>query len=342
MPKHIAVIGSGIAGVTFAEEIRKLERQIYVTLLTRETVGYYSRPLLSHGFSRGDIETKIVLKSFTALVASNIAVESGAEVLWLDRSAKTLHFIKDGKEKPLSYDKVVLATGSDALIPLPFRAQASLFHVLNSLADLAGLRRLREKILARHPRPRWAVIGGGLIGCEISADLAKTGDEVVLFHALPRLMERQLVEEDSASLLGVLRDSLGIEVLLDKTVQGFLGSGMDLSVRLTGEIVPGFHGIIVACGFRPRIEIAIEAGLEIRRGIVVNECLATSDHDVYAIGDSAELPDRKLYAYVTPVRSQGLWLAKHLAGQETQPWQAPAFKPKAKVPGFEAAMPYLF
>ncbi len=343
MSMHVAVIGSGIAGVTFAEEIRKLERQLYVTLLTRENCGYYSRPLLSHGFSRGDIETKIVLKSFAALVAADIAVESGAEVLRLDRSSKTLHFRKNGIETPLSYDKVVLATGSDALIPPPFRAQASLFNVLNSLEDLVKLRRQREKILSRHPRPRWAVIGGGLIGCEISADLSKAGDEVVLFHALPRLMERQLVEEDSVNLLGVLRDKLGIEVLLDKAVRGFSGSEMDLSVNLESETVQGFHGIIVACGFRPRIELAIEAGLETRRGIVVDEFLtSTSDHDVYAIGDSAELPDGKLYAYVTPVRSQGLWLAKHILGQDDQAWQVPSFKPKAKIPGFEAVAGYLF
>ena len=342
MPKHVAVIGSGIAGVTFAEEIRKLEQSLYVTLLTRDSGGYYSRPLLSHGFSRGDIETKIVLKSFATLIGSDIAVESGVEVMRVDRSTKTLNFRKGDQEKPLAFDKLVLATGSDALIPAPFRSQAGLFHLLNSLDDLVALRRLREKIRTQHPRPRWAVIGGGLIGCEISADLAKSGDEVVLFHALPRLMERQLVEEDSANLLDVLRENLGIEVMLDQAVQGFDGAGMDLSVKLPDEAISGFHGIIVACGFRPRTELALEAGLEIRRGIAVNQFLTTSDSDVHAIGDVAELPDGKLYAYVTPARNQALWLARYLTGQETNAWQAPAFKPKAKVPGFEAVRGYLF
>ncbi len=342
MTMQIAVVGSGIAGVTCAEEIRKLDRQLLVTLITRETHGYYSRPLLSHGFSRADIESKIVLKSFAALAANDIAVESGAEVLRLDRSAKALHFCKGGTEQSLNYSQLVLATGSDALLPAPFRSQSGLFHVLNSLDDLVVLRRLRERILAQSPRPRWAVIGGGLIGCEVSADLAKTGDEVVLFHALPRLMERQLAEEDSATLLGLLRGAFGIEVLLNQAVQGFSGVEMDLSVCLSSQTAPGFHGIIVACGFKPRIELAQATGLETRRGIVVNEFLATSDPAVYAIGDSAELPGGRLYAYVTPVRSQGLWLAKHLAGQEANPWKVPAFKPKAKVPGFEAAHPYLF
>ncbi len=342
MPKHIVVVGSGIAGVTCAEEIRKLEREVFITLLTRETFGYYSRPLLSHGFTRGDIETKIVLKSFPALVGNHIAVESGVDVLRVDRAAKQLVFRKDGAEQPLSYDKLVLATGSDALVPPPFRAHAGLFHTLNSLGDLVALRRLRAAIQSQHPHPRWAVVGGGLIGCEISADLAKAGDAVVLFHALPRLMERQLVEEDSASLLGVLRDGLGVEVLLDQAVQGFAGSGTDLAVKLAEGEKGGFHGIIVACGFKPRTELAGACGLETRRGIAVDPFLATADPDIHSIGDCAELPDGRIYAYVTPARSQGLWLAKYLAGQVQDPWAVPAFKPKAKVPGFEAAFPYLF
>lgn len=353
MPTHIAVVGSGIAGVTLAEEIRKLDLNAYVTLLTREKGGYYSRPLLSHGFSRGDIETKIILKTFPALVNTGIAVESGAEILRLDREGKTLHFRQNGEDKRLSYDKLVLATGSAALVPPPFQASKGLFHVLNSLDDLVSLRRLRAELQHRNPHPRWAVVGGGLIGCEVSADLAKAGDRVVLFHALPRLMERQLVEEDSATLLRVMRESLGIEVLLGQNVQGFEHpltiaeasphrADGDLAIKLADGSVAGFHGIIVACGFKPRIELAKDSGLETRRGIVVDEFLTTNDPDAHAIGDCAELPSGRLYAYVTPIRNQSIWLAKYLVGQTQEPWQVPAFKPKAKVPGFDAAKPYLF
>jgi len=345
MPTHIVVVGSGIGGVTLAEEIRRLEQDAYVTLLTRETSGYYSRPLLSHGFTRGDIETKIVLKTFPILISAGIAVESGAEVLSLDRSAKTLHYRKDGEDKQLSYDKLVLATGSSALIPPPFQTQKDLFQVLNSLDNLVGLRKLRGEIQQHNPRPRWAVVGGGLIGCEVSADLAKAGDQVVLFHALPRLMERQLEEEDSATLLRVLQESLDVEVKLDQQVQGFEaqnGADGSLDLILANGKVPGFDAIIVACGFKPRIGLAEGSGLATRRGILVDNFLTTNDPDIFAIGDCAELPDGKLYAYVTPIRNQGLWLAKYLTGNIQEPWQVPVFKPKAKVPGFEAARPYLF
>jgi NAD(P)H-nitrite reductase large subunit len=342
MPKHIVIIGSGIAGVSLAEEIRKLERETRITLLTRERRGYYSRPLLSHAFSRPDIETKIVLKSFAALINNFIAVECSADVNQIDRAAKTIHYRQDGLDKTLPYDTLVLATGSEALVPPPFFPAVGLFHVLNSLEDMIALRKLSKEIPSHSTRSRWAVIGGGLIGCEIAADLAAAGDDVVLFHALPRLMERQLAEADSTTLLGVLREKFAIEVLLDQAVQGFSGSGMDLTVKLAEGEIGGFNAIIVACGFKPRTELATGCDLPVRRGIVVDEYLRTADPDIFAIGDSAELPDGRLYAYVTPARSQALWLAKYLAGQTQDPWAIPAFKPKAKVPGFEAAYPYQF
>jgi NAD(P)H-nitrite reductase large subunit len=310
--------------------------------MTHETHGYYSRPLLSHGFTRDDIETKIILKYFATLVSSHIAVDSGAEVLSINRANKTLAFRKEGADKTLTYDKLVLATGSAALIPPPFLPNVGLFNVLNSLDDLIALRKLRKTIQRQDTRPRWAVIGGGLIGCEIAADLATAGDEVVLFHALPRLMERQLVETDSTELLLILRSKLGIDVRLSQAVQGFAGSALNLTVKVAEEAHTGFHGIIVACGFKPRIELAQNSGLTTRRGIAVDGYLTTSDPDIYAIGDCAELPDGKIYAYVTPARNQGLWLARYLAGQTSEPWQVPIFKPKAKVPGFESAYPYLF
>ena len=339
---RVVVIGSGIAGVSFGEEMLKLQPTTSIILLTRETHGYYSRPLLSHGFSREDIEGKIILRSFESLAQAGIRVESGVQVSSFDCEARTVCYGKNGQDFALDYDKLVLALGSAAFVPPPFLSQQGLFKVLNSLADLIELRRLREAIQRKSEQPRWAVVGGGLIGCEVASDLAKVGDGVTLFHALPRLMERQLVEEDSAELLRVLQEQSGIEVLLNCGVQGFGEISEGLAVELNDGTRGGFHGIIVACGFKPRTELAQAAGLATRRGIVVNGFLTTDNPDVFAVGDVAECPDGKLYAYVTPVRSQGLWLAKYLSGQTSEPWQPPIFKPKAKVHGFNAAHPYLF
>jgi len=339
---RVVIIGSGIAGVSFAEELSKLQTAASITILTRETHGYYSRPLLSHGFTREDIETKIVLRSFESLEQSGMTVESGAEVSSFNCAARVVQYRKGEDDFRLGYDKLVLGLGSDAFVPPPFRSQQRLYGVLNSLADLIALRRHREKISQRFGQPRWAVVGGGLIGCEVASDLARAGDQVVLFHALPRLMERQLVEEDSAELLRVLHEENGIEVYLNCGVHGFEETAEGLAVRLDRGAQGGFHGIIVACGFKPRTELAQAACLAIGRGIIVDDFLTTSHPDIFAIGDVAECPDGKLYAYVTPVRSQALWLAKYLAGKTDAAWQPPMFKPKAKVHGFSAGHPYLF
>lgn len=338
---HIVIIGSGMAGITFAEELKKLQPEARVTVLTHETHGYYSRPMLSHGFSRDDVETKIILKSFEALAASGIDIQAGAEVLAVDRAAKAVRCRSGSNEFAVEYGKLVLATGSAALIPPPFRSASSLYRVVNSLDDLIELRRHRAEILSSGGPVRWAVVGGGLIGCEVGSDLAKAGDRVVLFHALPRLMERQLVEEDSASLLEVLRGH-GIDVRLDAAVQGFEATAEGYAVKLESGREGGFHGIIVACGFKPRTELAQAAELPVKRGILVDGFLRTADPDIFALGDAAECADGRLYAYVMPIRHQALWLAQYLAGKTVEPWQPPAFKPRAKVHGFTAAQPYLF
>lgn len=331
---HIIIVGSGLAGITLAESLHKLKPEATVTVLTRETHGYYARPLLSHGFSRDDVETRIILKSFAALRDSGIGVREGVDVLSLQPEPHTLTLQQGTVTETLGYDRLVLAMGSEAFVPPPFATENAPVWVVNSLDDLIGLRRLRQQIREGQRTPHWALIGGGLIGCEVAADLARAGDAVTLFHAQGRLMERQLSEADSARLLTVLQGQ-GIAVHLPVAARGIVPEGPAWGVKLDATTVSGFDGIIVACGFKPRIELAAQAGLATGRGIRVNDCLTTSDPHIYAVGDGAECADGAIYAYVMPVRHQALWLAGYLAGTTTTPWQVPTFTPRAKVHGFE-------
>ncbi|MGZ8095002.1 MAG: NAD(P)/FAD-dependent oxidoreductase [Methylosarcina sp.] len=335
---HIIIIGSGIAGVTFAEKYRTLAAHAEVTLITRETDGYYSRPLLSRGFSKENIEQSIILKPFEALRDNRIEVLCGAEITAIHRSDRTLE-LKDAavQQKSLTYDKLIIAQGSAAFVPPPLRPYHELFFCLNSLADLKILRKFRQGFLDRNRHPHWSIIGGGLIGCEVASDLAVSGDKITLFHVTDRLMERQLEAEDSLRLLEILKDS-GVDVLLNQSVRSLAYKGDKVSVITDTDAE--FDGAIVACGFKPRTELAERAVLDVGRGIKVDDCLQTSDPDIFALGDVAELPNGKLYAYILPIRSQAQWLAGHLAGQESSCWNPPVFTTKAKVHGFEAVHPY--
>lgn len=174
---------------------------------------------------------------------------------------------------------------------------------------------------------------------ELLLNTGHHASETIIVNTVLVVMERQLVTEDSVSLLNVLKGS-GVKVLLHQAVQGFSREGDKVSVN-TG-VSAAFDAVIVATGFKPRTELAEQAGLETGRGIKVNQRLQTSDEHIYALGDVAELPNGKLYAFILPIRNQALWLAGFLAGQESGDWQPPAFNPKAKVHGFEATHPYLF
>jgi NAD(P)H-nitrite reductase large subunit len=334
---QVVIIGSGVAGVTFAEKYRALDADAEITLVTRENDGYYSRPLLSRGFSKDTIEETIVLKPFAALRENRIDVISGVDITAIHRGSRHIDVAGACQEKSLQYDKLIIAQGSAAFIPPPLRPYRELFYCLNSLADLKVLRKFRHGILSQNRQTDWAIIGGGLIGCEVASDLAVSGDSVTLYHAMDRLMERQLAEEDSLSLLENLNHA-GVDVLLNQSVHSLAREGDKVCV-LT-EAAAEFDAVIVACGFKPRTELAEQAGLAVGRGIKVDQCLQTSDEHIYALGDVAELPNGKLYAYIMPIRSQANWLAGSLAGQEKEGWTPPAFTTKAKVHGFEAAHPY--
>jgi NAD(P)H-nitrite reductase large subunit len=336
---RIVIIGSGVGGVSFAEKYRSLCPDAPITLITRENDGYYSRPLLSRGFSTANIEQTIILKPFDKLRSEKIDIISAAEVTTINRADQTVAMTRSGQETLLPYDRLILAQGSAAFIPPPFRPYHELFFCLNNLVDLKKLRRFRQGLLAQKKQPAWAIIGGGLIGCEVASDLSVAGDQVTLYHAMDRLMERQLVMEDSVTLLKVLKAS-GVKVLLSQSVQGFSKRGEKVCVHTDATVE--FDALIVACGFKPRTELAQQAGLETGRGIKVNQQLQTSDEHIYALGDGAELPNEKLYAFILPIRNQALWLAGFLAGQMLTSWEPPAFNPKAKVHGFDAIHPYIF
>lgn len=333
------IIGSGLGGITLAEELHKLMPERSIRVLTQETHGYYARPMLSHGFTRDDIEEKIILKSFDTLRALGIEVDAGCAVTVIDREKHVVHFSNDGQMQTLPYDLLVLAPGSEAFVPPSFQRLLPQLRFVNSLDDLIGLRRLREQVIATETTPSWAVIGGGLIGCEVASDMARAGDAVTLIHALPKLMERQLEDDDATLLERVLLEQ-GITLRLNETVENIQGDDGALGVEIRGELLGPFTGVILSTGFKPRTHLALEAGLKTSRGICVDPWLRTSDPRIFAIGDAAECDNGNIYAYVLPVRQQASWLARYLAGQETQPWAPPDFKPRAKVHGFTAALPY--
>ncbi|MBN8706844.1 MAG: FAD-dependent oxidoreductase [Bacteroidetes bacterium] len=318
----IVIIGSGMAGSGLALELAA--RQIPVTLITGETAGYYSRPLLSHAFSDQTTKDRMMLKSWKDMETAGVTVMTGTRVLSINREEKSVLWESNSSSGELPYDQLVLATGSDALIPGPWKAQKTHFSLLNSYNDLENLLPKVGEV-----QNSIAIVGGGLIGCEVASDLNKAGKKVTLFHGVDRLMERQLSESQSAELLAHFQ-FLGIDIRLNTMVKGFepgkvlLPEGDSFSADL----------ILVAVGFLPRTELAKQAGLETGRGIKASDFLKTSDDSIFAIGDTAEI-NGQIYAFVLPIRSQVKWLTDYLSGKTTEPWTPGVYPAKAKIHGLQ-------
>ena len=320
---RVVIVGSGLAGVTLGEA---LARHHDVSLVTAETLGYYSRPRLSHGMALSDdAAARILMKRFDAL-APALRVFANTQAFRIDRERQRLLLADSGW---LDYEVLILATGSEARVPPGLLLSRPHFFTLNSLDDLLTLRRRRAKALAAGRKPRWAVIGGGLIGCELASDLHKASDDVTLFHREARLIELQL-EQFQSDALDAHFAAAGVHRRYNQDVHG-ISAGMVLTAA--GEFGP-FDGVIVSTGFAPRIDLAREAGLATARGILVNDYLRTADPSIYAAGDVAEVEGR-LYPFVSPIRSQALWLAQHLERRTSAGWQPPAFKPVIKIHGFK-------
>ena len=338
-PLSILIVGSGLGGVTLAEELRKLAPEKPIHLVTQETHGYYARPMLSHAFTRDDIEEKIILKSFDALRALGIMVDEGWTVTAIDPSKHQVSMERSGTSQTLDYQTLVLAQGSEAFVPAPFRPFLPHLLTVNSLDDVIALRRLRANTLAQGEKPRWALIGGGLIGCEVASDMARAGDDVTLIHPLPKLMERQLEDEDAVLLQSVLEQQ-GVKVLTSTTATEIQNAEDRKQILTDRGMLGPFDGVLLCTGFKPRTQLAEAAGIQTGRGIKVDPNLRTSINDIYAVGDAVEIEDGRVFAYILPVRQQASWLARHLSGESQDPWTPPDFKPRAKVQGFTANHPY--
>ncbi|MFD3354544.1 NAD(P)/FAD-dependent oxidoreductase [Streptomyces fradiae] len=315
MSTRIVVVGGGTAGA-------RLAQRLPVTLLGEEPHAPYNRVLLADVLAGRYGPEVIALPAPRGGTARR-----GARVTGIDRGAREVR-CADGTR--VGYDRLVLATGSNPVLP-PLRGLTTGLangptggmssgpagsegdrlpagvHAFRTLDDCLALgARIR-------PGARAVVIGGGLLGVSAARALAARGAEVVLAQQGEHLMERQLDAEASALLRGHLA-GLGVEVHTECRVRGLRAPhGAVTAVELADGFVLDADLVVLACGVRPRVGLALEAGLDVRRGIVVDDRLRTSDPYIHAVGDCAE-HDGRLYGLAGAALEQADVLAEVLAG----------------------------
>ncbi|MBZ0335077.1 NAD(P)/FAD-dependent oxidoreductase [Marinobacter sp. AL4B] len=306
-PAPIIIVGTGLAGYSLVKELRKLDKETPVIMITADDGVSYSKPMLSTGFTKGKDADGLAQAETAAMSEQlNVTVRTYSTVTGIDTES---HELILGDER-LRYGKLVLAWGAD-VVRLGIEGDGQ--EHIHSINDLVDYRAFRN---ALHGGKRVAIMGAGLIGCEFANDLRNGGYEVdviapdanvmpsLLPEAAAKAVQHELTELGARFHLGTVVDRV------DRQEQGVsltLGNGVQLDADL----------VVSAVGLRPRVELAKAAGLNVGRGITVNRALETSAPDVFALGDCAEV-DGQVLLYVLPLMASARALAKTLTDQRTE------------------------
>ncbi|WGJ15869.1 FAD-dependent oxidoreductase [Methylocapsa sp. D3K7] len=323
MGEPLVVIGNGMAATRFVDELMQNALGRYsVIVVGAEPRLSYNRVLLSSLLAGEIDEAAIELKPREWWSGRGVTTLDGQAVVSIERASQTVT-LANGLSFP--YSKLVLATGSQPIMLA--KPGMDLQNVLSfrDLADVAAMRGLMRK------GARAVVIGGGLLGLEAAYGLAKAGVKVTLVHLMDRLMERQL-DQRAAALLTHAIAAKGVEVLLGADTKQVLGEDRVTGLELNcGRIVQSDF-VVCAVGIRPRAQLARDAGLTVNRGIIVDDGLATSDPNVFAIGECAEHRG-VVYGLVEPAYEQAKVLARKLSGDSSASYAGSILATNLKVSG---------
>ncbi len=302
----IVIIGSGLAGYNVAKELRKLDKETPLFVITADSGPFYSKPMLSNALASNKLPEAIPLNSAEQMAAQlNATIRTHARVTAIETGR---HQIRIGDEV-IEYSKLVLALGAEQIrLPLAGDAAAAVLSV-NNLDDYARFR------AAIQGKKNVAIIGAGLIGCEFANDLAAAGYQIDVVDIADQPLPRLLPPAGGALLKQKLA-ALGVAWHLGTGVQAVDKNGDRLQVTLANNETIATDVVLSAVGLKPKLELARAAGLEVNRGIVVDRRLETSARDVFAAGDCAEVAGLVL-PFVMPIMHTARALAATLAGNPT-------------------------
>jgi len=307
---RLVIIGAGAAGLSALKAIREIDSSSEVTVVKKESVPPYSLSSLPFSLA-GEIKDEKMSRfddDYFQVMNANVVVGRANGIL---TDAKKV--ILDGGRK-IGYDKLLIASGSSAIMPRIDGLEKDGVHTMGSLSDTFELRE------AAKYADRIVVIGAGFVGLEAAIALRKLGKEIVVVEMLERVLPRML-DTDMAAIAQKMLESNGIEIRLGDQVKEVLGDKKATGVKLgKGEIKCDL--VVIGIGVRPNIEIVKGTPVKTNMGVVVDDTMQTTVADIYAAGDIVETLDPLLgktrIAAIWPnAIEQGRVAGRNMAGAET-------------------------
>ena len=298
-PLRVVIVGNGIAGIMVAAKLRALEPdddKVHVEIYTRESFEYYSRIRLPEIFASRLSAADLEIYKPGWYEQKHIQVYKNQDIVRIEPDARRV-VTANGTSVP--YDELVLCTGADSFRPPIQNVDLDGVFTIREYGDADAIRRYLTTG-TRHA----VVVGGGLLGLEAARYLEGPDiKDVTIVEIMPRLLPRQLDEQGSRMLQGVIegpqdaagprpQDAAGsrpvCKVILGVEVTAFLGARTVRGLKLAdGRELPA-ETVLISAGISPRIGLAKDAGLKVRKGVIVDEHLRTSAPHVWAAGDLAE------------------------------------------------------
>jgi len=305
---RIVIVGGGAAGASCAARLRRLNEDAEIIIIERTNEVSIANCGLPYYVSGVINAREKILVSTPEKFKSwfNIDVLLNTEVLRINRNEKTVN-LSSGKD--LRYDKLVLAQGASPIVP-PFEGMnKDKTFIVRNLNDADKI----KNYIQQNNSKKAVIVGGGFIGIEMAENLVEMGIDTTLVELGNQILAP--VDEEIASVAqNEMRDN-GVNLILSDGVKSFDG---DTIILNSGVNVP-FDFVVLAIGVRPETALAKVAGLEVNRGILVNEYMQTTDADIYAAGDSVEIKDfvtgdNTLIPLAGPANRQGRIIADNISG----------------------------
>ncbi|MBB3113334.1 nitrite reductase (NADH) large subunit [Paenibacillus phyllosphaerae] len=323
--EHLVVVGNGMAGINTVENILKLAPNKYkITIFGAEPYPNYNRIQLSYVLEKSKAIEDIILNDWQWYKDNGIALHTGATVMRIDLAHKQV--VTDSGVQT-GFDKLILATGSR---PFRLNVPGSDKQGIVGFRDIDDCERM---VRAADVYRKAAVIGGGLLGLEAAKGLLKLGMDVTVVHLFEELMERQLDRTASLMLQAEL-EGQGLKFAMGKKTTAFLGDERVSGLQFNDGTTLEAEFVVMAAGIVPNAELAKASGLEVNRGIVVDDFMRTSVSDIYAVGECNEHRGVS-YGLVAPLFEQGGVLAKHLCSVETKPYEGTVVSTQLKISGID-------
>lgn len=299
------IIGNGAAGTTAAQNIRELDDQGIVTMVTSEDLPFYSRVRLPQYIAGSMEKQDLIVKDEAWHLQNRIQLVTGTRITKIDFDGKR---VLTDNNRQFDFDRLLLAMGSNPFVPPVKGKDKKGVYTLRSFADGERIMETAGKAMDI------VVIGGGLLGLEAGGALIDAGYRVIVVEFFDRLLPRQL-DSRGGEILKTLLEARGFNFRLGAVVEEITGEAGVTGIKLkSGEVLEA-RGVLFSAGVRSNLELVRDAGLAADKGIPVNADMSTTLPGVYAAGDVAQF-DGINYCIWPEAVEQGRVAGINMAGKD--------------------------